>query len=244
MAREIINNIVLNLKIAKLNITLAKKRSRVGLNSIVENSIIMNNVNIGYGSRITESILHDFVKIGRCSYVLRSELRRHSYTGHNCYIESSKIGAFTSISWNVTINPGEHDYNRLTTHEFLFSTYHKLVEEQNKYYNPVKKVNIGNDVWIGCNSVILGGVKIGDGAVIGAGAIVTKNVPDYAIVTGVPAKVLKYRFSRKTILKLKKLEWWNWPINVIKNNIDIFARNPDDPEVLSRLWEIKENINQ
>ncbi|MDD4817794.1 MAG: CatB-related O-acetyltransferase [Victivallaceae bacterium] len=70
---------------------------------------------------------------------------------------------------------------------------------------------VGNDVWIGFEALILAGVTIGDGAIIGARAVVTKNVPPYTIVGGVPAKVIRKRFDDATIAVLQKLEWWNWP---------------------------------
>ncbi len=120
-------------------------------------------------------------------------------------VEFTKIDSFTSITHNVVIGPGEHDYMRVTNHEFLFSPYHKVVRKNEEYYDPFnKKLKIGNDVWVGCNCVILREVSIGDGAVIGAGTIVTKDVPDFSIVVGVPGKILKYRFSKKIIKELKK----------------------------------------
>lgn len=80
-------------------------------------------------------------------------------------------------------------------------------------YAPVR---IGNDVWIGDNVIIKNGVKIGDGAVVGLGAVVTKDVPPYAVVAGVPAKVIKYRFSDEIISELLELEWWNLEEDVIR----------------------------
>lgn len=79
------------------------------------------------------------------------------------------------------------------------------------------KTIIGNDVWLGANSLVLKGVKIGDGAVIGAGAVVTKDVPPYAIVGGNPAKVIKMRFDDETIGKLMQLQWWNLDLSIIEN---------------------------
>lgn len=80
---------------------------------------------------------------------------------------------------------------------------------------------IGNDVWIGTEAMIMPGVNIGDGAVIAARAVVTKNVEPYSIVGGNPAKIIKYRFSADKIKKLLEIKWWNWDIEKIKNNIDI-----------------------
>jgi len=83
---------------------------------------------------------------------------------------------------------------------------------------------IGNDVWIGYEAVIMAGVTIGDGAIIGARAVVTKDVPAYAIVGGIPAKLIRKRYSDNTIKALLKTQWWNWSKGRIRNNIDNIKR--------------------
>lgn len=77
-------------------------------------------------------------------------------------------------------------------------------------------------MWIGTRVIVLGGITIGDGAIIGAGAVVTKNVPPYSIVAGMPAKIIKYRFSNKYITNLLQLKWWNMDENLLKHKIDLF----------------------
>ena len=85
-----------------------------------------------------------------------------------------------------------------------------------------KRSYIGNDVWIGANSIIKGGLKIADGAIIGAGAVVTKDVEPYTIVAGVPARVIGRRFDEEIIQKLLKIKWWNWSNEKLWKNIDSF----------------------
>ena len=92
--------------------------------------------------------------------------------------------------------------------------------------NAIKTI-IGNDVWIGNGAIINSGLKIGNGAVIGCGAIVTHDVPDYAIVVGQPARILRYRFDQQTIALLSKLQWWNWSQDTIKKNIPMLSRKMD-----------------
>lgn len=89
-------------------------------------------------------------------------------------------------------------------------------------------IKIANDVWIGAHTVILSGVQIGNGAIIGAGSIVTSDVPDYAIVAGNPAKVIKYRFDSQLIEKLLEIQWWNWPHEYILSNRDLFNFSGSD----------------
>ena len=94
------------------------------------------------------------------------------------------------------------------------------------YHYPVNKdkLKIGNDVWIGSHVLVNGGVHIGNGACIGAGAVVVKDVPPYAIVGGVPAKIIRYRFSEDIITKLQGLQWWDMPEEKLKENINLFQK--------------------
>ena len=101
---------------------------------------------------------------------------------------------------------------------------------------------IGNDVWIAAGVNILHKVKIGNGAVIGAGAVVTKDIPPYAIAAGVPAKVIKYRFDEEFIAELERIKWWNWPRDLIMKNIDLLLSVNVSRETLKRMNEIASEI--
>lgn len=126
----------------------------------------------------------------------------------------ASIGLFCSIVKNVSIGTGDHPTNFISTSPFFYSRNNpfktKIIDAD--YFNELREVVIGNDVWIGTNAVIKNGIKIGDGAIIGANAIVAKDVNPYSIVVGAPAKELKYRFDNDTITKIRKMEWWNWDI--------------------------------
>ncbi len=130
------------------------------------------------------------------------------------------IGKFCSIAYGVKIIPsGEHNYKAVANFPFYA---HFLKQGVEKDTFSKGAVRIGNDVWVGARATILSGVEIGDGAVVAAGAVVTKDVPPYAIVAGVPARILKYRFSQEIISELLTIKWWDWDDQSVLNNIDDF----------------------
>lgn len=134
-----------------------------------------------------------------------------------------KVGKFTSIARGVCMYTRNHPYWYTSTSP-LFYNAEFVRGVLNSDTVPYGKLTIGNDVWIGQYAIILPSCdSIGDGAVIGAGSIVTKNVPDYAIVAGNPAKVIKYRFNDEQIKKLKEIKWWDWDVNFLKKNAASFS---------------------
>ncbi|MDH6525578.1 acetyltransferase-like isoleucine patch superfamily enzyme [Polynucleobacter sphagniphilus] len=151
------------------------------------------------------------VEIGDYSYI----------SGPNSYVEAVSIGKFCSIARNVVIGVSDHNYSEVTTHPFCSDPYYGIVSKSESSPQKLKPV-IGNDVWIGIGACILRGVKIGDGAVIAANAVVTKDVPPYSIVGGNPAILIKYRFSEYQIKMLLEIKWWDWDISKIKNNYKYF----------------------
>jgi len=130
----------------------------------------------------------------------------------NCSEESPvEIGAFCAIGPGVRFfcqanHPTETAANYALQHQ-LFKT--KSTYEYLRTNGPIK---LGHDVWVGTDAIILSGVTIGDGAVVAAGSVVTKDVPPYAIVGGNPAKFIKKRFSDETIAAMLKIRWWDWPL--------------------------------
>lgn len=148
---------------------------------------------------------------------INSTLGYSTYIGSNCMFHTCKIGRYYSIASNVKVIAENHPVDFVSTHPL----FHKNLDTNAITMirtNTGNSAVIGNDVWIGENVIIKGGVNIGDGAVIGMGAVVTKDVPPYAIVGGVPAKIIKYRFSKEDIDFLISFQWWNNDLDwIIKN---------------------------
>lgn len=139
-----------------------------------------------------------------------------SYVHKNSILSNVKVGKFCAIGENVNMRLFQHPTEMVSISPCFYRKEHTLETfvdenyfEDLKYTEDGYSVILGNDVWIGQGVSIKSGVTIGDGAVVGAGAVVTKNVEPYAVVGGVPAKVIKYRFTDEQIEELLKLEWWN-----------------------------------
>ena len=172
-------------------------------------------------------------KLGSDSNLNGTYFGKGSYCGKNCDLENVKILNYTSIASDVKIINGNHPTRIfVTTHPFSygnglkkigFGFLNKRIYEGNRFKENNYSVVIENDVWIGEHVRILNGVKIGNGAIIGTGSIVVKDVPPYAIAVGVPARVIKYRFSEKEIEFLEKFKWWDKDIKWIKENINLFS---------------------
>jgi chloramphenicol O-acetyltransferase type B len=137
--------------------------------------------------------------------------------------ERIEIGSFCSIAGDVRIfGGGEHDYKRPTTFPIQYFFSNRCKDYNYDAFSKGKTI-IGNDVWLGHGSLIMSGVKIGDGSVIGAKCVVTQNIDPYSIVVGNPCRVIKKRFSDDIINKMLTIAWWNWSEEKIKHNLDYLA---------------------
>lgn len=154
------------------------------------------------------------------------EVGRNSFHNGNFVVKGMgklSLGSFCAIGQDVKVILSNHNFNYPSIQYSLYENYFKETPFNGKEEN---NTIIGNDVWIGDNVVILPNVRIGDGVCIGAGSIVTKNIPDYAICAGNPAKVLKYRFNEAQINYLQNSKWWNWSDEEIIRNRDFFFSIP------------------
>lgn len=160
---------------------------------IPEGRVIGDDTNIGINTHLGKfSAVHNHCSIGKHNY-LNLWVTVYSHT---------TIGNYCSFARFAIIAPDEHPTNWLSTHVFQYD------QPAKKIFNRRSDTVIGNDVWVGAGAIIMQGLKIGHGSIIGAGAVVTRDVPPYAIVGGVPAKIIRYRFNVEIITKLLVLKWW------------------------------------
>lgn len=159
-----------------------------------------------------------------------SKVGKYSRIGVNVSVTSADIGNFTAIGKDSVLGLGQHPMNYLTSHSIFYKKGNWGWHDD--WIAPIefedhKRIHIGNDVWIGRHCMVMDGVTIGDGVTVAAGAIVTKDIPPYAIVGGIPAKVIKFKFSQEVIDRLEEIKWWNLPDEKITKVIDLFhKKNP------------------
>jgi acetyltransferase-like isoleucine patch superfamily enzyme len=185
-------------------------------NTSSEPVTIHGTMRLNAGARIIQSKIRGPLFLNRYSQIGPSVVTgKYFGMNENCFIARATAGAFCAIGARTAINPFNHPTDWLSTHEFQ---YHPKSFDWVSEYNEIsrlerspdmfKHVTIGNDVWTGHGVNIMAGVSVGDGAVIAAGSVVTKDVPPYAVVGGVSATVIRYRFSEKIIERLLRLKWW------------------------------------
>jgi len=207
-------------------VLLNKKYIKLSLDDGTQNKKYLNETYLRYKAKIDSphvciDIKEQFpslFEVGHMSVVNR--LIINDFKGRG----KIKIGNYSSLAKDVSmIISADHDYVGVTTYS--------LFEIENPNGKNRDFIDIGNDVWIGMEAMIMGGVKIGNGAVVGARAVVTKDVPSYAIVVGSPAEIVKYRFSNEVIAKLENSAWWNLKTEELEkykpylNDMNIFLNN-------------------
>lgn len=179
--------------------------------------IIDSNVQIdviGEGCFVEHATAYGHIELGNYVSISGPGTILHSVTGR------IKIGSFCSIAENVSIQEFNHDMSKPTTAAVqLYFFSHNFEDDVTTNGDIV----LDEDVWVGSNAVILSGVNVGRGAVVAAGSVVTKDVPAYTVVAGIPAKPLKKRFSDETIRRLEESRWWTWDRKTILENKDFFS---------------------
>ena len=185
---------------------------------------MLNNLYYKRNSTICKSSkIYPFSKVVNC------KIDSYSYISYFSHLQNVNLGKFCSIAKRFSAGLGFHPTDFISSSPIFYSPKNPLFKSfvKEKRFNDLKPIYIGNDVWIGSNVVVIDGIKIGHGSIIGANSVVTKDVEPYSIVGGVPAKLIKKRFSEEEIEFLLKLQWWNKPL-------DFFSK----PEVVKLFSEI------
>ena len=190
------------------------------------------HLKIGYMSFIDNVLLGKYNTLYEHVVLKNVTLDDFTYIAKNSEIMNTKIGKFCSIGERCKIGLGIHPIDAVSTHPVFYSTRSQsqmtFVEEnvQDEY----KEITIGHDVWIGYNVTILDGIQVNNGAVIAAGSVVNKDVPAYAIVGGIPAKIIRYRFLKSEGDSLEDFKWWDQEIDWLKEHCSEFS----DKEIFLR----------
>lgn len=180
------------------------------------------------------------VTIGHESALTKVKMGRYSYTNAYVRIIDAEIGAFCSIGRDVDIGGGIHPYTTVSTSPVFLEGRNPIHKNlANIPYHDSERVVIGNDVWIGDYAYIKAGIKVGDGAVIGAHAVVTHDVEPYSIVGGNPAREIKKRFNDETISWLLKLKWWNWT----EDKLEEYGQYFETPEQLLQMLKNDDGVS-
>ena len=195
-----------------------KNGTTLGDNAIIKRKAFIVNSKLGNGVKVHEnctisnSCLENNITIYNYCSLSNVFLGKFSYIAQNSQLNLTKLGKFCSIGPYLICGYGEHPTNFISTNPIFFSTYKQcgVTFASKSFFQELKEITIGHDVWIGARVFIKDGIKIGNGAVIAAGAVVVKDVPDYAIVGGIPAKIIRFRFSEEIIQELLNIQWWNW----------------------------------
>lgn len=173
------------------------------------------------GAKLIDSRIEGPLYLNRFSQIgPQATVGKYSGMNEHCFFARGTMGAYCAIGARSAINPFNHPYTWLSNHEFQ---YHPKsfdwVAEWNQFTrlertaDMFESTNIGNDVWTGHHAMVLAGVNVGDGAVIAAGSVVTRDVPPYAVVAGIPAKIIRMRFSDPIIERLLNVKWWNFELS-------------------------------
>jgi phosphonate metabolism protein (transferase hexapeptide repeat family) len=165
-------------------------------------------------STVVDSVLGRYTEVGRSSRLNAVELGDYSYCDRLCDIANATVGRFANIASFVRIGATDHPLDRASLHHFMYRSakYWDGEQDDTEWFakRRSRRTSIGHDTWIGHAAQVKPDIVVGNGAVVASGALVTKNVPPYAIVAGVPARVIRFRQPPEIVSRLERLAWWDW----------------------------------
>lgn len=217
-------------------------------NARILSSKLFGDNSIGDFSTIRLSEIGKHVSVQRNCDIMRCKIDDYSIIEKNAVIHDATIGKFCEISWHCSIGGDNHNYKLPTIHHWYWNKTFGFEEDVNaiggqNFKNKIlsEECVIGNDVWIGSGVTVNRKVHVGNGAILASGTVITKDVPDYAIMGGVPARIIKYRFDEETINRLLAIEWWNWPYKTLKDNRHLFEVEVSE-ETLKKMELVRKKI--
>ena len=199
----------------------------IGKNTSVSDSTLGNNVKIHDNCHIgSNTKLDSFTNVYSHCHLSNVSLGKFSYVASKSQLDCAQVGKFCSLGPQILCGSGDHPTSFTSTSPVFFSILKQCgtTFTEKNHFTEKKDIIVGHDVWIGARVFIRDGVKIGDGAIIAAGAVVVKDVPDYAIVGGVPATIIRFRFSHEVIQQLLDIQWWNWPVEKLHLAQSLFVK--------------------
>ena len=175
--------------------------------------------------------------------VVNASLGLFTYVADRARVANCRIGRYCSIGPETLIGGlGRHPSRWLSSHPIFFSTKKQtgsITFADRDYFDELPQLIVGNDVWLGARAVVLDGLNVGDGAIIGAGAVVVRDVEPYSVVGGVPAKTIRMRYDDKTVSNLLEIKWWDWPTDRLRELAHLFRT--DDVTTVARLTELQKS---
>jgi chloramphenicol O-acetyltransferase type B len=190
-------------------------------------STLGDRVQVQEGCSIFRSLMESQTVIYPRSRLSEVRFGSYSYVNEQALMRGVSVGRFSSIGPHFLCGYGEHPSDLVSTSPVFYSTRNQCGKSfaDKDYFAEERATSIGHDVWVGTRVFVRDGVSIGNGAIVAAGAVVVKDVPDYAIVGGVPARVIRFRFADAVIRQLLEIEWWNWSEDKLREAQPLFVRD-------------------
>ncbi len=202
-------------------------------------NFISNFEGISVSAKIDNSRFEEGVRVAGGASLTGAKVGRFSSVGRGSKVSHCEIGNFCAISWDCTVNAVFHPLDHASVNAFPYAPEMGGFVSSRKQEHRV--VRLGNDVWLGANAIIMPGITIGDGAVVGAGSIVTRDVGPYQIVAGNPARRLRDRFEPEIVDELLEIRWWDWPVRALKMHVALF-QEPISRSVVDKLKRVGKSI--